>query len=211
MRRRNSLSAVSDTCAECNNKYLEKWDLAGELPAGPYDALLNVARRLVLLAQRLGLSEIAEAAKCLERYGLKSQGWNTGKKRIRRRQRIAPISDHQTLIPAMADVACWIRLLLEHLTRYVIPELMVDNQILHTCARRIERYPALFVEWWETADHAALAQSLEAILKLARNYDIRDYMDLTRALSYTLPAMVMEATMFLKWLRERTRVREAVS
>ncbi len=210
IRKRNSLAAVNDICAECNNKYLEKWDLAGELPPGPYDALLNVARRTLLLAQRMGLSDIAESAKFLERCGLKSQGWNTGKIRIPRRQRVAPISDHQTLITAMADEACRIRQLWEFLTPYMNPEFMVDNQILLTYARKVERNPQLFIEWWETTDHATLRQSLGAVLKLARNYDLRDEMDIGAAVRYTLGPMVTEAAMFLNWLHERRRGPETV-
>ena len=91
------------------------------------------------------------------------------------------------------------------------PEFAVDNQILLTYARKVERNPALFIEWWETTDHSALGQSLGAVLKLARDYDMRDEMDIGAAVRYTLGPMVMEAAVFLNWIHERTRIREAMS
>lgn len=211
LRKRNSLSAVNDTCARCNNRYLEKWDLSGELPPGPHDALLNIARRSALLAQWMGQSEVAEAARIVEQFELKRQGWNTGTNRNRRKRRVTPVSDHQTVVTAILDEASRYRQFLEYLAPYIDSVFTVELQILAMYARKVERNPVLFLEWWESTDHESYMQSVGSTLWACNQYDLTVEMNSTEIFRMMLGELVKEATIFLKWLHTHTRTLETIS
>lgn len=201
LRKRNSLSLVNDSCAACNRKYLEQWDTAGELPTGPLDSLLNVARRSQLVAERLGDSVNASAFKLLQLKGRRSEG----KKSSRRRMRAANKSENQVMITAIADEASRIRQLWEYLEpgiRWISP---VDYDLWLIYARRVEKNPALFIEWWESVDHEAIMQATGAILQIATDYDMDHEMDFYKVMQLAFRVQANEASVFLVWLRNRTR------
>jgi hypothetical protein len=209
LRRRNSLAIVNDTCATCNNRYLEKWDLSGELPPGPHDALLNVARRTILLAQWVGCDDISDAARIVERYELKRSGWTPNK----RKRKIAPTSEYQEILTAILDDASRWRKYLEWLTPKVghIPDFSITIHILLKHARSVEQNPQLFIEWWETSDHDGLFSAINSTLQVFDRCDSSAEMPAETLLSRMLYALENEACIFLTWLHRKTREPELTS
>jgi hypothetical protein len=208
-RKRNSLTAVNDACARCNQRYLEKWDLSGELPPGPTDALLNLARRTALLAQNMGEVEIADAIRRIEGYELQFQDPDSGSKRSRRRKRrVASVSDQQEMITAILSEATRYRQFLESFG-FIFPS--PYSQIFLTYAIRVERNPALFLEWWESTDHESFANAIGSTLRLFKVYDYAAEADRFSLLRAGLEQTANEASAFLLWLHDRIRSSETVT
>jgi hypothetical protein len=195
LRKRNSLSAVNDTCASCNNQYLEKWDLSGELPPGPHDALLNVARRSVLLAQWVGDTDVSDVMRDLETYGLAVWGWEP----TRRKRRRGTVVDDRSVIVAVKDDASRWRKFWSYLSTYIPYEYFTEHQLILNYARKIESNPALFVEWWESSDHSSLESAFAKMLKGlsdsgASSGTIQQHM---------MTVLITEACTFPNWLLGR--------
>lgn len=202
LRKRNSLSAVNDTCASCNNRYLEKWDLSGELPPGARDALLNVARRSVLLAQWIGDTDVANAMRDLEKAGLQVWGWEP----TRRKRNITNVAEDRSIIVAVKDDAYRWRKFWEYAADHIPYDYLTDHRLILNYARKIEANPALYVQWWESSDHASLEVAFSGVLEKLRSADA-SATDIQR---YMMSILLTEACRFPNWLASRSHQLETV-
>ena len=209
-RKRNS-DVVNIMCAECNNKFLAKWDLSGELPAGPADAFANMARRLILIFQSSGESEIANLARQVERSLINDHGWNSSNGRNHKRRRVAPASEHRDDV--VLQILDSTNLLREFWDQYLprCPIDPIDRELLFRYLRKVEQNPALFCEFWESEDHAALMKASAAVITTCTQNDLISEMNTGQIFGMLMQAMVSEACQFLTWLSNRIKIPEHVS